>query len=298
MWQFKDWTGNPLSNLYRNLVREFTDNHHIYFFFPAVLSMTAVVRLCKRYSVNPAFSLLIFFSIGTYLLYMAALKQCFAVAILATSLPYAIEKKYARFYVLLAIASLFHTHSMMFAMVPFLTGKPWGKRIWILLGMTLISMLTYDYTWDVLMKQAMAIGIDVSEGELFDGHSINPLRVAVYWVPVLLALIFRDRLFRDSTRAENLFVNMTIVSAFILTIGLVQAANLFARMAGYFEVAMIIALPWIIKKLFNEWSARFVTLCASALYFGYFWYENAINRGFAYDYSAITLERFVLQLFS
>ena len=295
-WQFKDWTGNPLSSLYRNLVRQFTDNHHIYFFFPSILSMTAVVRLCKRYSVNPAFSLLIFFSLGTYLLYMAALKQCFAVFILVTALPYAIEKKYVRFYALLAVAILFHTHALMFAIVPLLTGKPWGKWTWFLLGLTLFSMVTFNSTLGALMRQAESIGIDISEGELFDGHSINPLRVAVYWVPVLMALIFRENLFRDSTRTENLFVNMTIVGAFILTIGLVQAANLFARMAGYFELAMIIALPWMIKKLFDNWSSQFVTICASVLYFGYFWYENAINRGFEYDYAAITLGQFVLKL--
>ena len=38
-----DWTGNPLSILYRDLIRDLTDNYHIYFFFPALLSSFAVV---------------------------------------------------------------------------------------------------------------------------------------------------------------------------------------------------------------------------------------------------------------
>lgn len=158
-------------------------------------------------------------------------------------------------------------------------------------------MLTYDVTLGAFMEYAQSIGALVDEGELFDGHSINILRVLVYWIPALLALVFRKRLFADSTRAENLFVNMSIVSAFILTIGLVQAANLFARMAGYFEIATIIALPWMIKKLFTKQSAQVVTVCASILYFVYFWYENAINRGFGNDYSAITLWQFIQSLF-
>lgn len=292
-----DWTGNPLSILYRDLIRDLTDNYHIYFFFPALLSSFAVVKLCKRYSVTPAFSLLIFFSIGTYVMYVAALKQCIAIFILLIALPYAIDKKYIRFYLLVFLAILFHTHAFMFAIVPFLLEKPWGKATWFLLGATLCAMLTYDVTLGAFMEYAQSIGALVDEGELFDGHSINILRVLVYWIPALLALVFRKRLFADSTRAENLFVNMSIVSAFILTIGLVQAANLFARMAGYFEIATIIALPWMIKKLFTKQSAQVVTVCASILYFVYFWYENAINRGFGNDYSAITLWQFIQSLF-
>ena len=291
-----DLTGNPLSSLYRNFVRELTDNYHIYFFIPAVLSSFAVVKLCKHFSLNPAFSLLIFYSIGTYVMYVAALKQCFAVFFLLLALPYAVEKKYVRFYLLLFLAILFHTHAFLFAIVPFLREKPWGKITWLLLGATVFAMVTYDRTLGAFMSYAQSIGALVDEGELFDGHSINILRVLVYWIPPLFALVFRRRLFSDSSPMENLFVNMSIASAFILTIGLIQAANLFARMAGYFEIATAIALPWMIYKCFTPQSANLVTLCASGLYFVYFWYENAINRGFDYDYSATSLWQFILSL--
>ena len=135
-----DWTGNPLSVLYRDFIRGLTDNYHIYFFFPAFLSSFAVVKLCKRYSVNPAFSLLIFFSIGTYMMYVAALKQCIAIFILLIALPYAIEKKYIRFYLLVFLAILFHTHAFMFAIVPFLSEKPWGTS----------SFIKYRPVWPVI----------------------------------------------------------------------------------------------------------------------------------------------------
>ena len=292
-----DWTGNPFSELYRDLIRSITENYHIYFFFPAFLSSFAVVKLIKNYSLNPAFSLLIFFSIGTYIMYMAALKQCLAMFFLLLALPYALDKKYIRFYLLVFIAILFHTHAFMFAIVPLLLEKPWGKVTWALLGATIFAMLTYDYTLGAFMEYAQSIGALVDEGELFDGHSINVLRVLVYWVPALLALIFRRRLFTDSTKEENLFVNMSIVSAFILTLGLVQAANLFARMAGYFEIATAIALPWMIKKLFTKQSAQIVTILACILYFGYFMFEFTVSKDFGSDYAAITLWQFIVSLF-
>ena len=293
---FTDWTGNPWSMLYRSLMYTITDNYHIYFFFPAVLSSFAVVKLCKAYSVNPAFSLLIFFSIGTYVMYLAALKQCLAMFFLLIALPYAIDKKYIQFYALVLIAILFHTHAFMFALVPFLLNKPWGKTTWVLLGATAFAMLTYDVTLGAFMEYAQSIGALVAEDEVFDDHQINILRVLVYWVPALLALVFQRRLFQDSTRTENLFVNMSIVSAFILTIGLVQGANLYARMAGYFELATAIALPWIIQKLFTRRSVRLVYICSTILYFIYFLYEFAITKNFSNDYSAITLWQFMVSL--
>ena len=293
---FTDWTGNPWSMLYRSVIREITGNYHIYFFFPAFLSSFAVVKLCKHYSVNPAFSLLIFFSIGTYIMYVAALKQCLAMFFLLIALPYAVDRKYIRFYLLVLVAIFFHTHAFLFAIVPLLLEKPWGKVTWALLVATIFAMLTFDRTLGAFMLYAQSIGALVDEGELFDGHSINVLRVLVYWVPALLALIFRNRLFYNSTRTENLFVNMSIVSAFILTLGLVQAANLFARMAGYFELATAVALPWIIKKLFTKQSAQIVTFMATILYFGYFMFEFAITKGFGNTYSAITLWQFIQEL--
>lgn len=292
-----DWTGNPLSELYRDVVRDATTNYHIYFFFPAFLSSFAVVKLFKRYSVNPAFSLLIFFSIGTYVMYIAALKQCFAIFFLLLALPYAIDRKYVRFYLLVFVAMLFHTHAFMFAIVPLLFGKPWGKTSIGFLLAAIFAMATYDATLGAFMEYAQSIGALVAEIEVFDNNPINILRVIVYWVPALLALAFRKRLFSNSTRTENLFVNMSMVSAFILMIGLIQAANLFARMAAYFEIATAIALPWMIKKLFTKRSARAVTICAAVLYFGYFLYEFGVSKDFGNDYSAISLWQFVTSLF-
>lgn len=289
--------GNRLSYIYEAMMHELTDNYHVYFFFPACLSSYAVVKFFKRYSVNPAFSLLIFFSVGTYIMYMAALKQCFAMFFLIMSIPYLENKKYGRFYLCVLIAMTFHTHAFMFLLVPFLCGKPWGKRIWILLGAAIFAMANYDSTLGAFMSFAESIGAFVADIEVFDGHAINMLRVMVYWIPPIIALVFKKRLFRDSTRMENLFVNLSCVSAFILTIGLVEGANLYARMAAYFEIFTALALPWMIKKLFTKPSAKIVTGSATVLYFIYFYYEFAVSKSFDTEYSAITLWQFFAGLF-
>ncbi len=293
---FTDWTGNPWFLFYESAMHEITNNYNTYFFIPAILISIATVKLFKRYSLNPAFSLLIFFSIGTYVMYIAAIKQCFAMFFLLLALPYALDRKYVRFYLLVIVAILFHTHAFMFALVPFLMGKPWGKTTWAGFAITVFLMATYNVTMRAFMEFAQSIGALVAEEEVFDGHQINVLRVLVYWVPALLALFFQKRLFYNSTRAENLFVNMSVVTSMILTIGLVNGANLYARMAAYFEIAIALALPWIIEKLFTPQSAKALTAMAGVLYFGYFMYEFGVSKNFDADYSAISLWQYFSNL--
>ena len=291
-----DLTGNPLSILWQAASHEIAENFHVYFLLPALAINFAVIKLFKHYSVQPSFSLLLFFSIGTYVMYMAAMKQAFAMFFLLLAIPYAEQKQYFRFYLLVFIAFLFHAHAFMFAIIPFLFGKPWGKTTWLGLGVVLFAMATYDLTLGAFMEYAQSIGMLVDESELFDGHQIHFIRVVVYWIPSILALVFRKRLFHDSSRMENLFANMAIVSSMILMLGLVQAANLFARMAAYFEFAAAITMPWMIQKLFDKQSARLVTSLAVICYFGYFCYEFGVSKSFDAQYRSITLWQFIMEL--
>ena len=167
-----------------------------------------------------------------------------------------------------------------------------------MLTAVLFAMATYNTTFGTFMEIATGLGVNIVDWELFDGHQINVIRVLVYSIPAVLALIFRKRLFYDSTRIENLFVNMSIVSVFILSLGMIQGANLFARMASYFELYIALALPWMIKKLFTKQSAQMVTGIAYVLFFGYFLYEHAVSKNFDAQYRAISMWQFIVSLFS
>ena len=293
----QDWAGNPLYNLYRTALREVTDNYHIYFMPAAILSSIGAIKMFKRFSVDPVFSVVIFFSIGTYIMYMAAMKQGIAIAILMFALPYAIDKKYVRFYLLVVLAMLFHTHAFVFVFVPLFFAKPWGNQTWIFFLVVLAAMATYNTTFGVLMNFALDLGVNIADIELFDGHSIHPLRVAVYAIPAVLSLVFRDKLYRDSTRIEDMFANMSITTVFIMMIGLIQGANLFARMAAYYEIAISISLPWMIHKLFNKRSVSLIKTVAFICFFGYFLYEFGVSKGFGNGYRSITMVEFLKSLF-
>ena len=293
---YSKWTDNPLSRLYQDLMRSITDNYHVYFMLPALLQSIAVVKLIRHYSEDPALSILIFFSIGTYVLFIAAFKQSMAMTLLMLALPYADQKKYLRFYLLVTVAVLFHFYAIVFVVVPLLREQPWKRVTWLLLGLVVFCLLNYERTLGAFIDQVEAMGESISEEEVFDGNSINFLRVVVYWVPAAMALIFQRHLFYDSTPSDHLFANISIMAALVLTIGLAQGANLFARMAGYFEIGMAVTLPWMIRRIFNRESAKLVSLAAAILFFGYFVYEFTVAKDFAGGYTSISLWQFFGEL--
>lgn len=293
---YSKWTDNPLSRLYQDFMRGITDNYHVYFLFPALLQSIAVVKLIRHYSRDPALSILIFFSIGTYVLFIAAFKQSMAMTMLMLALPYAEQKKYLKFYLLVAVAVFFHFYAIVFVLVPLMREQPWKRVTWILLGLTVFCLLNYERTLGAVIAQVESMGESISEEEVFDGNSINFLRVAVYWVPAAMALLFRRHLFYDSTPTDHLFANISIMAALVLTIGLAQGANLFARMAGYFEIGMAVTLPWMIRKIFTRESAKLVSVVAAVLFFGYFVYEFTVAKDFTGGYTSISLWQFFGEL--
>ena len=292
-----DFTDNPLFYLCQTIVKGVTDNYHVWFVLTAAVNAYIITFFYKKYSVSFPFTLLVFYSVGTYVMYIAAIKQGVAVAILMCAIPFLLKHKWVPYYVLVFVAIMFHTHSFMFLILPLFLGKPWGKVTYLCVAAAVFAMATYNTTLGAFMEYAQSIGANVNEVEVFDGHGLNIIRVLVYAVPTLLSFFFRRELFEDSNETENLFVNMTILSCLILSIGLVEGANLFARMAGYFEWAAALSLPWMIGKLFNLRSRQFVYFCAGFLYFIYFLYEFTISKNFGSSYRAISIAEFLETLF-
>ncbi len=294
----RDLTGNPLFYLYRCLVRDVTDNYHLFFLLPGLMVGWSCVHFIRRYSTNPVMSVVIFFSLGTVVTLMTAMKQGMATAILLFAIPCAIDGKYIRFYLLVALATLFHTYAIVFALVPLLFGKPWNLVTVALLGLTFFCLATFESTLGAFISYAQSVGAHAAEEDVFSNTQINFLRVAVYLIPGLFALLFRDRLFHNSTRIENLFVNMSIISSFILVLGLADGANVLARAAAYYEIGTAVALPWMLKKIFSRFSARTISLLAAGLFVTFFLYEFVVAKNFDAQYSAISLWEFMVGLFS
>ena len=289
--------GNPAFEIYTAIIRSFTDNYHIYLMLPAVFVQYSFVTTIRRYSSSFTLGIGIYICRGTYLFSMAALKQTIAMAILMLSIPLLIDRKYGKYLLLVFTAFLFHTYALAFLILPLFTQKPWSLRTYAMLFAVLFIMDNFESVIGSFLDYANESGKLLAEYEVFDNVQINTFRVLVYAVVPLSALLFRRYLFRsEEDRPYQLLVNMSIISFSFMLLGTISGANMFGRMANYFEFGIVCTLPWVISKSFERRSARMIGVIAGLCFFAFFAYANLFARDFDAEYRAVSLFEFIVSI--
>ena len=290
---------NPAFKVYTAIVHDLTDNYHIYFLIPAFFVQYAFISTIRRYSASFTLGIGLYICLGTYVFSLAAMKQTLAMAILMLGIPKLQDKKYLQYYLLVFVAFLFHTYAIAFAVLPLLAVKPWKAHTFILLFVVFVIMQNFESIIGSFLDYANEQGKDVAEYEVFDNAQVNIFRVAVYAVVPLLSLCLRAHLFRDEyDSCYNVLIHMSIISFSFMLLGTVNGANMFGRMANYFEFGMICSLAWIVRRAFTRESARIITIVAVGCFLFYFYYAYKITLDFDEHYRAVTIVQFVQSLFA
>lgn len=287
-----DLLSNPLFNLYTSAVRTATDNYHIYFMLAAIFVVVLMVTFFYRISECDTYALTVYtyLTLGTYFFALAAMKQTIAMAVLCHSVLALRDRKYLRFVVLVLIAGLLHTYAWCFLVLLLLTGKPWRLRTFTVVAVTVFVMLTFNKSISALLEYADEIGKGASEEMVFSGEGMNILRVAVYGIVPVISLIFRRILEPQMERKHYIMLHMSIISFMFMLLASINGANMFGRMARYFEVGTIYMFPWIIRRLFDQKSQMVIV----PVYIGAFAAFAAYQYiGFDSEYSCITLLDFL-----
>ena len=289
--------GNPLFYFCANLLKHMVDHAQVLIFTTSLFTQICFVRFIKRYSSNFVFSIFLYFTLGTFALSMAAMKQIVAMAVLTLAIPYLEKKKWVQYFLLVFVAMLLHTYAMAFAILPLFTGRPWKRFTYVFMITVVIMLMNFQGVVTTFLEQADEAGKTIADYEVFDNVSVNIFRLAVYAVPPLISLIFQKWIFHDSSNMDHVLVHMSIISLACMIMGTESGANMFGRMGNYFELGTICSLPWMLEKTFDNKSYKLVTTIACACFIGFFVYANAILGNFDTEYQAVSLFRFLTILF-
>lgn len=279
-------TENPLFYFLFNLIREFTDDPQVMIFLTSVFVQVCYLRFIKLYSDNFLLSVVIYFALGTFTTTLAIIKQSMAVAVFTLGFPYLLKGKWIRYYLTVLIAMGFHSFAIVFAILPLFARKPWGIFTFAFMGCALFALQNFQDAIKEFATQADNLGLDVSMSEITHEHTVNPMRVAVYAVTPLYSLVFVRYINHQNTRMDNMLIHMSIISLAAMMMGTQSGANIFARMAHYFEIGTVCCLPGMLKKPFVESSHRLIVTIAILCFMGFFVYGN---RNFDEQYMAVGL---------
>ncbi len=288
---------NPLFTLYQSFLKTYSNNSQILIFSLALLDQVCLLRFFKRYSSYFTFSIFIYFTLGTFVFSLAALKQITAIAITTLAFPYLEKKKWSKYLLIILIAMLVHTYAMAFAVIPLFRARPWRLFTFVFIAVVAVVMMNFEEAITAFMEQANDLGKTLAEFEVFSDTTINIFRLAVYAVPPLISLVFQKWVFHNADEMDNTLIHMGIISFAFMCMGTQAGANMFGRMGNYFELGTICCLPWMLKKTFDDRSFRFISIVACTCFLGFFVYANALHGNFDVEYQSISLFKFFGSLF-
>ena len=125
----------------------------------------------------------------------------------------------------------------------------------------------------------------------FTDEGVNIFRVLVCNVPLALSFFYRKKLFTNSSKMENLAVNLTMLNGAIMFVGLFGTANYFARLANYVLIFQSLSLPWMLNRIGGR-DRKMLTILMVLGFAAYFYYANVINQPFDQDFARLSLAEY------
>lgn len=291
-WKFGSNFGfNVITILLKSL--GFTDNGYLMAF--SVVTYFIYIWFIRKYSTDFLMSVFLFFCF-VYTFPFAAIKQSIAVAFCLVAVDKAINKKWFWFVFWIFIAETFHAYSFLYLIVPLLFFVPWQNNktvMWIVIFF-FIGILLRPMLGTVLsITDAFGEGYTV---ESFNQTGVNPFRTVVCLVPLALSFVLRKQIndpYNEVNRAEGLCMNLAFLNGEMMFVALFGTANYFARLANYFYIFPVIAVPRMLNLVKPKW--RFLLkVVAIGCYIYFMWYSQIYSGFDTFDrqYDRILLRDF------
>ena len=294
-----DWSfgANPGFNFATILLKSlgFSENGYLMIF--AFVTYAIYIWFIHKYSTDFLMSMYLFVCL-VFTFPLAAIKQCVAVAFCLVAVDKAINKKWFWFVFWILIAETFHAYSFMYLIVPLLFFVPWQDKrtiYWVLIflaaGLLLKPML------GTVLNVTDMLGDEYTVEE-FSGEGVNPFRLLVCLVPLVMSFILRKKVNSpeyEVTRAEGLCMNLSFLNGEIMFVALFGTANYFARLANYFYIFPIIALPRLFNMVVPKWRVP-MKVVAVICYALFFYYDCKHSSGmFDKTFDRLTISQFLKQ---
>lgn len=236
----------------------------------AVIQIGSLIYVYRKYSSDYYFSMLLFLISTDYVSWMQnGIRQFLAVTIIFSATGLILNRKYIRAILVILLASTFHKSALIMIPAIFLVqGRALNIRVMatfvvFLLIFTFIS--TFTDLLDILLEETQYSNV-VSDFTLTNDDGTHPLRVLVYSLPVLLAILLRSRGGYTMPPIINLSVNMCLLCAGFYLVSMVSSGIFIGRIPIYFSLYNYILIPWELNKLFVKSQRKIVISSTIVLY--------------------------------
>lgn len=271
----------------------FSNNGYLMVF--AIVTYGIYIWFIHKYSTDFLMSMFLFICL-VFTFPLAAIKQCVAVAFCLVAVDKAINKKWFWFIFWILIAESFHAYAIMYLIVPLMMFVPWrDKRTITWIAIFFAAGIFLRPFLGPLLESTESLGKGYTVEE-FSGVGVNPFRLLVSLVPLVMSFILRKQIndpYYEMNESDSLCMNLSFLNGEIMFIALFGTANYFARLANYFYIFPVIALPRLFNMVKPKWRIP-MKVAALGCYTYYMYYGNMYSGWDIFDneYSRILLNEF------
>lgn len=250
----------------------------------AIVIIFAYVLLIRKYSVDPLFSLLLFF----FLQFMDTnngMRQMLAAGLAMIGYTFAMKRTWSGYLIFIGFVIFgmqFHESvKLVFLIWLLVIGDPfnWKMKITLIIGVvfTVIPNAFRSLLGDLLEDSRYDYYLDYTNGMGF----MRAFIVGI--VPLVLTFVYLTKYKNAAVfdRVEAILINLTIINSVFVFMGL--TTQFWARLTFYTAFAPMIMIPKYINIVFSTKSRQLIKSIAIMLYFIFFAYNIYVNI----DYGAM-----------
>lgn len=267
------------------LMKVVIGNHDmIYFTIIAAVCLMCVIYIYKKYSCNFIMSIFLFIASSDYIQWnYNGMRQFIAVSIAFAATDWLLEKKYFQYFFLILFLSTIHASALIMIPISFIVqGRGWNfKTVLLILG-SFVAINYSDLTIGIIADFMMDTQYSSEIGQFLETEGTNILRVLVFCIPPVCALLFRKWIDRANSKLLNLSTNMAIASMGAYIVSSATSGIFVGRIPIYFSLYNYILLPWIVENVFEKRSQKIVYAVIILCYLIFYYYQMTV----AWDFSA------------
>ena len=208
---------------------------------------------------------------------MNGMRQFIAVVIIFSALPFIIRKEYIKVLLLIIIAVTIHSSAIIMLPIVFIVqGKAWNKKtlIFIVAAIVAVFVLNNNTALADTMLQGTEYAGSISEMAAMGDDGVNPIRVLVSAVPMLLSYMERKNIRVEKDQLIHTCVNLSIITVGLNLVAMVTSGILIGRLAIYTSLYGFLVLPYLIRKVFTKEFQKIINAMLVILYFIYYLVET------------------------
>lgn len=253
-------------DFYQKLIKSYIGtNPQWLIFISAIITTLLYVVYIAGHSEYFSESMMLYMT-ASYAFCLAGIKQGLAIGISLYAIDAYLERRYVKAIILLLLAMSFHPYIVCLLCIPFLKKRIWDIRTMLIIFIAVVAFMNMDKLFSIIS----AFGKDYSM-EAWDDYTINPMRVLVQSVPVVISFAYKKKINESQDELLILGTNMRIISFIFLAMGLLVNPIYLGRMSSYFSALSLVTIPKMLRICFgSKYKEQFIILGYYAFFFAYF----------------------------